>query len=135
MKKTLSAFLFSSGLFLTPMIGLANPEGEALKKTVDLLQNPKERDAAIKGNSAAEKADAFAKKVGGQNTEKIYQLSAGLFEKLVQKYGADTDKINEVLKRALKDPSGFANSEFSPEDIKALRDLAGQLDPAGPENK
>jgi hypothetical protein len=100
---------------------------EALGQTKELLLDPKKRNEVTSKDPAAKKADDYAKSVGGEHTEKIYGLAAKVFEKLVIKYNGDSKKIEEVLNKASKDPAGFASSEFSEDELKALRELASQL--------
>jgi hypothetical protein len=102
---------------------------EALEKTNALLKDKKQRDEYNKTSPKAQAADAFANQVGGsaQGTQNIYELSAKVFEKLVKKYNGDPEKMKQVLEQAQKDPAGFANSEFTSEELKALRELSSQL--------
>ncbi|MEK6554504.1 MAG: hypothetical protein AABZ31_04640 [Bdellovibrionota bacterium] len=130
MKYTPLALIFLSlSLSFTASAELDAASKEALEKTNSLLKDKKQRDAYNKTDAKAQQADAFAHKVGGSEagTQSIYELSAKVFEKLVQKYNGDPAKMKEVLERAQKDPAGFANSEFSAEELKALRELSSQI--------
>jgi hypothetical protein len=100
---------------------------DALEKTQDLLTDQQKRDAAIKGDANAEKADAYAKSIGGNNTNEIYALASKVMQKLVTKYNGDVNKIKEVMDKAAKDPAGFASAEFSAEELQALRSLSSKL--------
>ncbi|MCB0351803.1 MAG: hypothetical protein KDD38_11510 [Bdellovibrionales bacterium] len=100
---------------------------EALEKTNELLLDSNKRQEAIKGDKKAQQADSYAESIGGAHKEEIYGLTSKIFEKLIKKYNADPTKIQEVLTKAMANPEAFANSEFSPEDLKALRELANKL--------
>lgn len=102
---------------------------EALQKTNDLLKDKKQREEFIKTDSQAQKANQYANEVAGspENTQKVYDLSAQIFERLVKKYNGDVDKIKTVIEKAQKDPKGFAESEFNEGDLKALKELSRQL--------
>ncbi len=100
---------------------------EALEKTTELLVDQSKRQEAIKNDPKAKKADDYAASIGGAHKDEVYALSSKVFEKLVKKYNGDVGKIQEVLTKAMTNPEAFANSEFSPEDLKALRELAGKL--------
>lgn len=121
-------FILSLGLGLQ---ALANDQ-EALQNTIELLKDTKARDEAIAKDADAKKADAYAKQVGGPLTENIYALSAKVFEKLVKKYGTDMSKLNEILQKALRDPAGFASSEFSAEELSELKAISDKLPQSKP---
>ena len=120
---------FSLFFACTFAFALDSADQEALQKTKDLLTNKNEREKSIQNDSKAQQADAYAKQIGGspEKTEKIYQLSAQIFEKLVKKYGGDTEKIKAVIEKAQKDPAGFAKTEFTEEEMSALKELGRQL--------
>jgi hypothetical protein len=113
---------------------LAPADQKALQQTQEVLTDKSKRKDALT-TDAAKKADAYATSVGGNHTDDIYSLASKVFEKLVIKYNGDSNKIAEVLERAKKDPASFANSEFSSEELKALKELAGKLPAASPSAK
>jgi hypothetical protein len=100
---------------------------EALEKTNELLLNPSKRKEAIKDDQNAIKADTYTESIGGEQKEEIYKLTSKVFEKLIKKYNGDATKIQEILTKAMTNPESFANSEFSPEDLKILRELAHKV--------
>lgn len=127
MTKGLTLLFICMTLAQTLHAELDSASTEALKQTNEILIEKNKRTEAIKNDPQAKKADDYVKSVGGKNSEEIYSLSAKIFEKLVKKYNGDTTKIQEVLVKALSNPEGFANSEFSAEDLNALRELAEKL--------
>lgn len=107
--------------------GLSAVDQDALQKTLELLNDKKQREEAIQKDDKAQKADSFAKKVGGSKTDEIYAIAAKVFEKLVIKYNGDVDKMKEAIGKAQSDPESFANEEFSAEDLKAIKELSKSL--------
>lgn len=104
---------------------------EALQKTNELLRSPEQREELKAKDPAAKKADAYVQALGGSaaNSQKVYDLSAQVFQKLVEKYKGDPEKLKAVIERAQKDPEGFARSEFTAEELRALKELSGQIQP------
>lgn len=100
---------------------------QALQQTTELLTDKTIREKAISKDPKAQQADAYAKKVAGEKTEDVYALAAKVFDRLVRKYGGDVDKLKEVIAKAQKDPAGFATTEFSPEEIKMLKEISAQI--------
>src|SRR5262249_41671326 len=113
---------------------LDEDDQKALQQTQELLVDPSKRSEALTTQDA-KKADEHTKSVGGAHSEEIYGLASKVFEKLVQKYNGDADKLREVIEKAKRDPSGFANSEFSPEELEALKTIGQKLGPAAPSKK
>ena len=100
---------------------------EALTKTKSLMLNPEERESALARDPKARQADTFTQKVGGAQKENIYELATKVFERLVKKYDGDVDKMKAVIEKAQQDPSGFATTEFSPDEIKILKEISSRL--------
>lgn len=125
----LLALIFSSTALSQ---GLSANDQQALQKTMHVLQNKEKRNEAVNSSDKGKQADAYAEKVGGQHKDDIYQLASKVFEKMTIKYGGDSEKMKEVLERAQRDPSGFANSEFTAEELKALQVLGQKLNPVAP---
>jgi hypothetical protein len=103
---------------------------EALGQTTNLLTNSAERKKVIDQDRKAKAADDHVKSVAGENSEDVYGLASKVFEKLAKKYNGDVNKMNEVIEAAKKNPEGFVNSEFTPEEIRALREIASKIGPA-----
>jgi hypothetical protein len=96
---------------------------DALKKTQELLRDRQKRNVAAKANPKAREADDKASALAGseKNRDEMYNIAAGVMEKLVEETGGDDKKMQEILKRAEKDPEGFYRKMFS-EEMKAKAD-------------
>lgn len=115
--------------------GLSSADQQALQQTKELLTNKNQRESALTTESA-KAADSYVKSLGGaQHSEDIYNLASQVFEKLVKKYNGDANKIAEILEKAKTDPAGFANSEFTAEELAALKALAQKLPKPAPSHK
>lgn len=135
MQKLLIVTLLTVFSAIAAYAQLEAADQEAMQKTIELLNNKDQREAAANHTEKGRQADAFAKKVGGEHTDEIYQLSAKVFEKMVKKYNGDAKKMAEVLEEAQRNPSAFANSEFTAEELAALKALAQKLQPVAPDKK
>ena len=122
-------------IVLTALQARADDFEDPLESTVKLLNNPTERDQAIKGDSKAEKTDALVKSLSGGNADvanKIYQLSGQVFEKMMKDNNGDPAKIKAALSAAALDPKTFADTQLSGDQRQQVRDLAGQIEKKDP---
>ncbi|MCB0420493.1 MAG: hypothetical protein KDD61_05830 [Bdellovibrionales bacterium] len=102
-----------------------NASQTAMEKTVELLTNPKMREAAIRGNPAAQKVDQSAEFIGDSyDKEKIYKLAAEIFQTQIKKHKGDGKALKDSLAR---DPGSVFES-FTPEQQKAIRALASDIE-------
>ena len=100
---------------------------DSIDKTKALLTNASQRDAAIKGDSQAEAADSKAAIGGSAATkEKVYGISADVFDKMATSSGGDPSKMQEQLLKAQADPQAFYNS-MTLEQKSAIENLAKQI--------
>jgi hypothetical protein len=116
-------------LFLASTAYALDPASqEAKDKTSELLRDPKQREQAVKENGKTKAADAQMKHVMGneQNTQKAYEISADIMDKMVEQTGGDSSKMQEILEQAQKDPEGFYN-KLTPEQKKQIEELAGKV--------
>jgi hypothetical protein len=128
-------FIFSVFTALNAQ-ALEATDAKALQQTQDVLTDQAKRKNAVNSSEKGKQADAYATSVvGAKNTDEVYALAAKVMERLVQKYNGDAGKISEVLERAKNNPAGFASSEFTAEELNALKALSQKIEPAGPSAK
>lgn len=101
---------------------------KALQQTMDLLKNQNEREKAIKGDAAAEKADAYAKDLFGNagGSNELYELAADLFADMAKQSGGDVDKMKALVEQYQRDPAAFAE-KWSPEQKQKLKGLSDKV--------
>lgn len=134
MKSILFAFALCLVLKLsTPSAVVAQDLGEAeqqgLKQTQELLRDKSQRDAFIKKDAAAKKADDVLNQLGGGNEQfnaEAYQLASEVFEVLAKESGGDPAKMNKAVQEYLRDPAAFAK-KFSPEQKAKLKQLGEKV--------
>ncbi len=101
---------------ITILVGLmtlySTARGQALSETSALLQDPLARAKVIESNPAASRADSQVKALGlsKSNEEKVYHLSAQIFENLANQAGGDSEKLGAKIQDLLRDPSSLENS-------------------------
>lgn len=102
---------------------------QALEEATFLLNNPAAREAYIRNNDSAQKADRTLRDLAGsdQTADEIYRLASDVFANIMLKANGDPDKIMQLLQEAQQNPQAFANS-FTPEKKKMLGDLARQVE-------
>ncbi|MBX9765809.1 MAG: hypothetical protein K2X47_00940 [Bdellovibrionales bacterium] len=133
----LAALIFT-WLTLTPALSSAEEldtaSQEALKKTIELLNSPELRADAIQDGRAKAADKAVSNVSGGNATIKndIYSLSSVLFERIVNESKGDTQKMNQLLMDAQRDPASFAEKYLPPGSPEAskLQELAAQAQSA-----
>ena len=109
--------------------GLDGASAEALEKTQNLLRNSGARKEAIKaGGQQMQEADANAAGLAGSqaNKERMYDISADVFEKIVKDANGDPTKMKEALLKAQGNPEAFLRS-LSPQQQAAIKQLADQI--------
>jgi hypothetical protein len=101
---------------------------DAIADTQRMLQDKSARDAQIKKDPHAQKADQdVSAAVGGskEGSDKVYQMSAEILPMLSKQANGDPDKMAKLLEEAQKNPEKFYNS-LSPELKDKVRDLANE---------
>jgi preprotein translocase subunit SecD len=117
--KKLGSYLIKS-LFISSVVTLSlhvlaeemsSADKEALQKTMQLLQNPNERQEVINSSSDANKADQMAKQlVGEENLQDVYRLAAQVMRKLAIENKGDSQSMVKEMQQAQKNPEAFYNS-------------------------
>lgn len=99
---------------------LGSMDQEAMGKTIDLLNNPQQRNEAINKSPGAQKADGLVKElVGlGASEEQIYKIASQIFESLVLENKGDAESMKKKMESAQKNPEGFYNSLSSDQKAK-----------------
>ena len=105
---------------------------EALRKTMDLLNDPAARNQMIQedqsGHSRA--VEERIKQISGGNPavrEGIYGLASDIFKDMVRNANGDPAQMLKVVEDAKRDPASFGKS-LSPEQMKKLKGIAGQVE-------
>lgn len=106
---------------------------DALKKTIELMNSPGLRETVLKDNKARA-ADRAAGLISGGNEDiknDIYSLSSIVFERIVRESKGDTQKMNQLLMDAQRDPASFAVKFFPPGSPEAakLKELEARARP------
>ena len=85
---------------------IAQSHDDSLMKTQDLLRDPTQRNAAIKGDSKAMDADQKVKALAGdqQTTEAIYGLSSDVLQAIHKSAGGDAQKMQKIIEDIARDP-------------------------------
>ena len=100
----------------------------ALSATLQLLQDPAQRNAVIGGNPQAAATDqqiqAMLKDPALQ--QEFYALTAAVFAELVQSSGGDVNRMNQILTAAQADPTSFV-AGLSPQTAERLRAFASKI--------
>ena len=116
------SFLFSHLVWADDMTDV----NDAVKKTQQLMNDPKQRQEVLNKNESAKKSDEFAAGVvGSQNMNEMYSVAADILPELTQLAGGDPTKMMQILAEAQKNPEAFTKS-LSPGALKKIRDLAGK---------
>jgi hypothetical protein len=100
----------------------------ALAATLQVLQDPAKRGAAISGSPQAAAADQQMQGLLGSRElqEEFYGLAAAIFAEIVQSSGGDAAKMTQTLAAAQADPAGFA-ARLSPQTAERLRAFAAKI--------
>ena len=109
--------------------GVDNASKEALEKTQNLLRSSGQRKEAIKaGGAQMQEADSAAAGLAGNeaNKERMYDISADVFDKIVKDANGDPTKMKEALLKAQGNPEAFLRS-LSPQQQAAIKQLADQI--------
>ena len=124
--------LFFIAIFLLP-VSLVSQEmddasNKALEQTIQLLNNPSQRNKEVQEDKAAMKANSFAGEIAGspENLDKIYELSSKIFSRVTKQNKGDVDSMNSVVDNAKRDPSSFAKG-LTDEERVMLKQIADQI--------
>lgn len=105
----------------------AQINAEALRKTQDLLRNQAERQKAIANDPKAQSVDSNAKALLGANTEKAYELSAQLMERIVAETGGDPQKLQKLILDLQSNPQSL-EKYLSPAQRDLIRQMASDVE-------
>lgn len=105
----------------------AQINAEALRKTQDLLRNQAERQKAIANDPKAQSVDSNAKALLGANTEKAYELSAQLMERIVAETGGDPQKMQKLILDLQSNPQSL-EKYLSPAQRDLIRQMASDVE-------
>ena len=85
---------------------------EALKKTMELLQNRMQREKVMKDDPEARQADETARQLlgDGADLEKFYKLSAQIFRNVAKENGGNVNEMMKQITKGKKDPHAFLNN-------------------------
>lgn len=100
----------------------------ALAATLQLLQDPAQRNAVIAGNPQAAAVDQQVQAMLANPAlqEEFYALTAAIFADLAQSSGGDANRMTQALMAAQTDPAGFVAS-LSPPTAERLRAFASKI--------
>jgi hypothetical protein len=106
---------------------------KGLEDTQKLMRSKSERDKAIKGDKQAEDVDAKVDALVGsdKNKDEIYDISAGVLEKVAAEAKGDPDKMQMLLQEAQANPQKFFEKYFSAEQKARVRGLARDIEKNG----
>ena len=112
---------------------------EALRKTLQLMGNPSERQADIDKDPNAKFADQQAKSLAGspENAEEMYSIAAEIFQDLTMNSAGDASAMIMAMEEAKKSPKAFF-AKLSPKTQARIAALAKKIEAkqkvgAGPE--
>jgi hypothetical protein len=118
--------LLLSGIGSVARAELDKESKEALEKTQQLLRDPTQRNAAMKGNQEAQTNNqSLESLVGSQNASGVYDLSAEIFGKIVTDSNGDPAVMQKKIEEAQKNPTAFLNS-LTPEQKARIKAIADQ---------
>jgi hypothetical protein len=108
---------------------LSQDDQKALQETQDLLRDQKQRDEYIKSSPDAQKTMDQVKTLGGsqQNMDAMFNISADIFQSLVNEAGGDPVKLQMLLAEAQKNPEKFFN-KLSAQQKENIRKVAGDIE-------
>jgi hypothetical protein len=100
----------------------------ALSATLQLLQDPTQRNAAIAGSPQATATDQQIQAMlkNPELQQEFYALTAAVFAELVQSSGGDVNRMTQILTAAQTDPAGFVAS-LSPQTAERLHAFASKI--------
>ena len=82
---------------------------EALRKTLQLLSDPTERQVEIDKDPKAKFAEQQAKSLAGSpdNIEEMYAIASEIFQDLTMKFDGDSSAMVKAMEDAKKSPKAF----------------------------
>jgi len=128
----LTSFILVASSAALAQNNLQPDQAQALKQTQELLKNQQQREKAVKENQPATQADDFAKKIGGANTQEVYNIAAEVLEVIAKRNNGDPQKMQLEMQKFEKDPEGFANS-LPAEQRARIKALADKLSHSKPQ--
>lgn len=102
----------------------------AVSEAQALLKNENQRNELIKNNPKAQQADSFALQAVGGKTElknEIYNISSDIFAVIEKQAQGNPEKMQELLLKALQNPSAFLKDLPAAEKAK-IKDLAQKVE-------
>lgn len=100
---------------------------EALQKTQELLRSKSQREAFIQSDANAQAADARVKSLMGGQSERAYELSAQLTERLVQHTNGDAKQLEALIQSLAQNPESIRQF-LTPAQINEIRSLASEIE-------
>jgi len=103
---------------------------EALRKTMEMLNNPVLRAQALNENQRGQIADKKASDLVAGNPEDldaIYRLSSSVMSSITNAAGGDINRMNEILFELQSNPESMAQY-LSSSDLKKLKVLAKKIE-------
>jgi hypothetical protein len=129
-----SALILPVGVSLVISLGAPSPafsldaaSQEALKNTKELLRNQNLRNESMKNDPKARELDANLNKYFGGDTEKLYDMSADLMDRLVNESGGDSIKMQELVQGYAKNPAALLKS-LTPSQQSQIRGIASEIE-------
>lgn len=98
----------------------------ALDEVIELLTSSEKRQKALKDQPQALEADQILKSLGGEQSEKLYQLAAKIFESLILQSQGNIEQVESILNKAKKNPEEFLKS-LNPELRNAIKDVSSKI--------
>lgn len=103
---------------------LSKIDSDAIDKTVELLNNPSQRQQVIDNNDGAKKADQMARQLlgDGADLQQVYKAAGEIFRKLANENNGDLNKMLEKMAEGQKNPESFFNS-LTPKERAMVQSL------------
>lgn len=100
---------------------------KAKQDTVDLLNDRRQREKAVRETEDSKKAGARVKELSGgdaKTEDEYYKLSSDIMKNF-----KDEKSMREVIENAQKDPMNF-HKHLTPEQLEKIKELSGKVNPA-----
>ncbi len=125
-------FIYIFTLLLAPLAQaeLDQSSQEALQLTKEVMKNKEYRQEAIEKDKQYKAVDAELDKLTDNEAhkEKMYDLSAEILQKIVEKAKGDPEVMKKILKEAQDNPEQFMRDYVSTHHQKKVRNLANEIE-------
>lgn len=105
----------------------AQINAEALSNTQSMLRNPSERQKALANDPKAQASDNKVRSLLGPNTEKAYEISAQLMERIVSETGGDPQKMQRLMLELQSNPQSL-EKYLTPAQRDMIRQMASDVE-------